>query len=56
VGGEIEIEAENEDGKEDVTRPQPETQRPRALESTTSDRLVVHLTRAGQSGTYIYVL
>jgi hypothetical protein len=45
--GEIEIDAENKDGKEDVMRPQPETQRPRALESATSDRLVVHLSYLG---------
>jgi len=44
MGGEIEIEAEYEDGEEDMARPRPVTQRPRALESNTSGCFIAHLT------------
>ena len=40
--GEIEIQAENDDSKEDVTRPKPPMQRPRALESNAPGRFVAH--------------
>jgi len=42
--GEIEVRAQDDDSKEDVTRPQSKVQRPWALEPNASGRLVAHLT------------
>jgi hypothetical protein len=57
VGGEIEVYAQNEDGKEDVTRPEPVTQGPRALESNASGGLVAHLSCLiiGNTDTYTHM-